>query len=91
MTHDEDFNLAGIETYADLLRWLQGGTRFGEVSTYRDGTKNLRIVLRADEHYIYWRNFGSSANRATPKDMEFVITRIFGTTLPKFLHTYVWA
>lgn len=88
---DDDFNLAGIHTFDDLLRHLQRGNRFCELITYRDGTKQLDTVLRADDHYIYWHNYGSSAHRATPRDMEFIVTKIFRMSLPKFLRRYVWA
>lgn len=88
---DEDFNLAGIYTYGDLLGYLQRGHRFCEVMTYRDGTKNLKTVLSADDRYIHWHYYGSSANSATAKDMKFVITKIFDTTLPEFLRKFVWA
>ena len=90
MSHEEDYNLAGIYTYDDLLQHMQNGLRFCELTTYRDDTKHLWEVLRADERYIYWRNYGSSANSATAKDMEFVIERIFETTLPEFLRKYIW-
>ena len=90
MAYEEDFNLAGIYTYGDLLRHMQQGLRFCELTTYRDGTKNLWQVLSADGRYIYWRNYGSSANSATAKDMKFVVERIFKTTLPEFLRKYIW-
>lgn len=89
--YDMNFNLAGIYTFDDLLKALQRGRRFCEVVTYRDGTKNLKTVLSADEEYIYWNNFGSSANEATPHGMEYVVTQIFENDLPTFLRRYVWA
>lgn len=90
MKHEDDFNLAGIYNYQDLLRHLQDGLRFARTITYRDGTTNLWYVLRADDRYIYWNNYGSSAQSATAKDMKFVIERIFNMDLPTFLRAFVW-
>ena len=84
-----DFNLMGIYTYEDLLKYLQSGNRFGYVFTYRDGTKGIHVVLRADNRYIYWSNYGSSANKATTKGMEFVIETIFHTDVANFIRKYV--
>ena len=85
----DDFNLMGIHTYEDLLKYLQRGNRFGYVFTYRDGTKGIHVVLRADKRYIYWNNYGSSANKATAKDMKFVIETIFHTDVANFIRKYV--
>ena len=90
-THKEnEFNLSGIYSYKDLLDRLNGGLRFGEVMEYRDGTKNIHIVLRADERYIYWHHYGSSANSTTERDMKFVIEQIFRMDLPTFIRKYVF-
>lgn len=86
----DDYNLAGIYTYADLLKWMQGGLKFGTVSTYRDGTKGIDTVLSADSRLIRWNHYGSSANSATPKSMQFVIEQIFRMTLPQFIRAFVW-
>ena len=40
-------------------------------------------------HVIRWRNAGSSANKATLKDLEWIITVIFETTPIQFLHDYI--
>ena len=85
------FNIYGIEDYNDLLKALQNGVRFCRVMEYRDGTKHLYTVLTADANLIRWNNYGSSANKATARNMEFVITRIFKMTLDEFIRAYVWA
>jgi len=85
------FNLYGIENYGDMLKALQDGARFGRVMEYRDGTKHLETVLSADDSFIRWNCYGSSANKATARDMEFVITRIFKMDLDSFIRAYVWA
>lgn len=85
-----DYNIGGINTYGDLLRQLQEGLRFGRVETYRDGTQHIDVVLSADRRYIRWRNYGSSANDTTVKDMQFVIEKIFRTDLASFIREYIW-
>lgn len=90
MKTQEDFNLAGVYTYDDLLDALKQGWRFGKVVTYRDGTQNLHTVLRADDRCIYWNHCGSSANEATAKGMQFVIEKIFRMTLPEFIRAFIW-
>ena len=86
-----EFNLRGVHSYGELLKALQDGAKLCEVDEYRDGTKNLSVVVYADSNYIYWRYFGSSANRATARDMEFVVTRIFRMSFDQFIRHYVWA
>lgn len=91
MQTQEDFNLAGVYTYDDLLDALKRGWKFGKVVTYHDGTQNLHTVLKADDKYIYWNYYGSSANDATTEGMQFVIEHIFKTTLPEFIRAFIWA
>ena len=85
------FNLYGIENYSDLLEALQNGAKLCKVMEMRDGTKTLHPVLSADNKYIRWNCYGSSANEATPRGMEFVVTRIFKTDLDSIIRAYVWA
>lgn len=90
MQREDDYNIAGVYTYADLLAAMQRGWKFCEVVTYRDGTKNLHTVCSADAHLIRWNHYGSSANEATAKDMQFVVEVIFKMTLPEFIRAFVW-
>lgn len=90
MQYEDDYNIAGVYTYADLLAAMQRGWKFCEVVTYRDGTKNLHTVCSANAHYIHWNHYGSSANSATAKEMQFVIEVIFEMTLPEFIRAFVW-
>ena len=87
---EEKFNLLGIYTYADLLENMRRGLKFGKLEEYRDGTKTISTRLQVKNGLIYWCNFGSSANAATARDMEFVITRIFKTTLDEFIRSFIW-
>ena len=86
-----EFNLRGVNSYGELLKALQDGAKMCEIVEYRDSTKNLSTVIYADANYIYWRHYGASANRATARNMEFVITRIFKMTFDEFIRHYVWA
>lgn len=90
MLEAKEYNLAGIRNSADLLQWLQNGHRFCSLSTYRDGTKNLDTVIRADSRYIYWKHYGESANAATAKELDWIITVIFKTDLDGFIRRFVW-
>lgn len=87
----DDYNIAGIYTYADLLKRMQSGLKFGTVSTYRDGTQQYNAVLSADAHYIRWNRYGSSAHRANVKELQFIIETVFEMTLPQFIRAFVWA
>lgn len=90
MKTQEDFNIAGVYTYEDLLKAMQRGWKFCEVTTYYDGTKNLHTVCSADAHLIRWNHYGSSANSANAKEMQFVVEVIFRMTLPEFIRAFVW-
>ena len=86
----QEFNLLGIHTYADLLENLQNGFKLCDVEEYRDGTKGLRTRVYANANFIHWNNYGSSTQRATERDMEFVVTQIFQTTLDEFIRRFIW-
>lgn len=79
-----------IETYEDLLNALQRGWKLCSILTFDDGTQHLYTKLCADARYIYWHHFGSSADLATARDMEFVVTVIFGMTLEEITTKYIW-
>lgn len=85
------FNLLGIRDYSDLLRELQNGYKLCKVEEYRDGTKGLTVCVSADSKYIRWSHYGQSANKATARDMEFIVTQIFGMCLDEFIRSFVWA
>lgn len=48
----------------------------------------FQMNVYADDTYIYWWNYGSSANRNTLRDLNFVIGIIFGMTPEEFCKTY---
>lgn len=87
---EDPYNIQGIHTPADILACLQAGHQWGEVETYRDGTLQFRAVVRADNRYIYWHRYGSSAEEATPRGMEFVLTHIFKMSTAEFIRAFVF-
>lgn len=87
----QKFNLLGIHTYGDLLKALQRGWKLCSIEEFRDGTKGLNTRVSADANYIRWSNYGSSVNKATARDMEFVVTQIFESNLDEFIRRFIWA
>ena len=62
---------------------------------YADYLENVRFpmfyaVLSYDsmKRLFRWRHFGSSANKATKKELEWIITEIFKTTPENFMVTH---
>lgn len=87
---EDPYNIQGIHTPADILARLQSGHTWGRVETYRDGTLQYCAVVRADNRYIYWNHYGSSAEPATPQGMEFVLTHIFKMSPAEFIRSFVF-
>lgn len=87
---EDPYNVSGIHTAADILARLQAGHTWGEVETYCDGTLHFEAVVRADNRYIYWNHYGSSAEEATLQGMEFVLTHIFKMTPAEFIRAFVF-
>lgn len=46
-------------------------------------------VMWTNEKYIFWRNYGSSANKNTIQDLEWILENIFKTTPEEFLKKYI--
>lgn len=46
------------------------------------------VVLSANQQYIYWRHFGSSANKNTVEDLEWILENIFKLSPEKFIEKY---
>ena len=70
--------------YANLLK----GEAFGRIEKHRMGGTYFWDVLSADNQYIYWRNYGSSANRLSVKNLEWILKNIFRMTPEEFLFEY---
>lgn len=76
---------------------LMKGTKYGKFS-YWDYYNNKPLLYPGFDMVIYkdpvhnlfhWSHYGSSANKATKKDLKWIITTIFKTTPEKFLLEYI--
>ena len=69
---------------------LQNGESFGEVLPHRLGGMFFWDVLCLSPtgEYIRWRNYGSSANKNTKKDLKWILTEIFKMTPEEFIKKY---
>ena len=45
-------------------------------------------VLSANEQYIYWQHFGSSANKNTIESLAWILKNIFKLSPEKFIKEY---
>lgn len=82
-----------IKTYQDLLDALLDGYTFGQYRNYGNGTDFYEAIYYSQDTthgytWIYYSHYGSSATRPTVEDLEWLITRIFKTTLEGFLEDY---
>ena len=69
---------------------LQNGESFGEIIPHRLGGTFFWDVLclSPTKQYIRWRNYGSSANKNTTKDLAWILSEIFKMTPEKFMAKY---
>lgn len=67
---------------------LKQGVVFGKIDPLRLGGTVFWEVLSADKSYIYWRNYGSSANKISLQNLKWILTDIFKTTPEQFLFDY---
>ena len=80
-----------------IMNDLKAGYRYGVDRSwdfyhncpYRFPYFSTAICLSEDGEYIRWTHAGSSANKATLKDLEWIITVIFDTTPIDFLREYI--
>lgn len=78
---------------------LMAGEVYGSISRWRDdypdpalaGREMFWAVLCKDriKPLFCWRNYGSSANKATKKDLLWLIVEIFGTSPDGFERKYI--
>lgn len=73
-----------------IWKKLQDGEMFGEILPHRLGGTFFWYVLclSPTKQYIRWRNYGSSANKNTKKDLKWILTEIFKITPEEFLAKY---
>lgn len=72
----------------EIYESINNGIKYGE------DLENVRFpifweVLSANKYYIFWRNYGSSANKNTKKNLLWIITNIFNTTPEQFINDYI--
>lgn len=74
---------------------LKSGTIFGDICEHRMGGTYFWEVLwiapsRNDptKKFIFWRNYGQSANKMTKKDLAWVLKEIFKMSPAEFLFRY---
>lgn len=68
---------------------LRAGEIFGKISEHNQGGTYFWDVLSADNEYIYWRHYGSSANKLSLQNLNWILTTIFESTPEQFLFDYV--
>ena len=73
-----------------IYEMLQNGESFGEILPHRLGGVFFWDVLCLSPtgEYIRWRNYGSSANKNTKKDLRWILTEIFKMTPEEFMEKY---
>lgn len=77
-------------TYKTLLNYLKSGYKFGALSRSWMRFPVPSINLRADDTYIHYNRFGSSAGLCTVADLKHIITDIFGCgSADEFVKTYM--
>lgn len=70
--------LAG-ECFGKIDEHSQGGTYFWDVLSIGNGNGG---------RFIFWRHYGSSANRVSLQNLKWILTEIFKTTPEQFLFDY---
>ena len=67
------------EIFGKIDKHTQGGTYFWET---------LYVGSGVGGEFIFWRHFGSSANRVSLQNLKWILTEIFKVTPEQFLYDY---
>jgi len=67
---------------------IRAGEIFGKIDKHRLGGSYFWDVLWIENGFIHWRNYGSSANKISLKNLKWIIENIFKTTAEQFLFDY---
>ena len=67
---------------------LRAGEIFGKIEKHNQGGTYFWDVLSANNEYIYWTHYGSSANKVSLQNLKWILTEIFKTTPEQFLLDY---
>jgi hypothetical protein len=90
--------MAYSEALNRIYNNLKNGESYGSVSRYREdmpggwgGKEYFHCQLSYSSIYklFRWTCFGSSANRATKKELSWIIRKIFNTTPAEFERRYI--
>lgn len=71
-----------------LYQRLLAGESFGMIEQHRLGGTYFWEVLHANNKYIYWTHYGSSANKLGLNSLKWILSEIFKMTPEQFLYTY---
>ena len=71
-----------------IYKELLAGESFGKIDKHSLWVTYFWTVLFADEKYIRWCHYGSSANKTNLKNLNWILTEIFKTTPEQFLYDY---
>ena len=71
----------------EIYNNINNGKKYGDI------VKNVKdpffdTVLSANEQYIYWQHFGSSANKNTMESLAWILKNIFKLTPEEFIEKY---
>ena len=72
----------------ELFNRLNAGEVFVEILPHRLGGTFFWQVLSADSRFIYWRHYGSSANKNKLESLAWILENIFNMTAEEFLSKY---
>ena len=72
-----------------IYKHLKLGRRFGKwIHNVEYPYFNVNLSMSPDEKYWRWQNYGSSADKATKKELKWIIETIFKMKPMEFLEEY---
>lgn len=78
------------EALKEIYYNLQLGKSYGKYDSYGFDAKLYLFTSRVTgKNLIGWRNYGSSANKNTLKDLKWIINTIFDTTAKEFINEFI--
>lgn len=87
------------ETLNRIFDNLQNGETYGHIAYYRQDYPEKDLAgkeyfsFNLGKHYykplFCWTHYGSSANKATKKDLQWLINTIFGMTASEFEKRFI--
>ena len=71
-----------------IYQKILDGEIFGKIDQHIQGGSYFWDVLSANRQYIYWKHYGSSANKTSLQNLKWILTEIFKMTPEQFLFNY---